>query len=114
MARLCGCRRVDESDEEALDEDNIEGPHGKMVPREGRYEIKYQGVYRVHQRVAETFRCGRVLLAGDAAHLNNPIGGFGMNAGIQDAGSLIPSYRESGAARRMTRFWISMCGSAAK
>jgi 3-(3-hydroxy-phenyl)propionate hydroxylase len=35
-----------------------------------------------HQRVAETFRKGRVLLAGDAAHVNNPIGGMGLNGGI--------------------------------
>jgi 3-(3-hydroxy-phenyl)propionate hydroxylase len=39
----------------------------------------------VHQRVAETFNKGRVLLAGDAAHVNNPIGGMGMNGGIHDA-----------------------------
>jgi 3-(3-hydroxy-phenyl)propionate hydroxylase len=41
-----------------------------------------------HQRVAETFRKGRVLLAGDAAHVNNPIGGMGLNGGIQDAVNL--------------------------
>jgi len=39
--------------------------------------------------VARTFRVGHVLLAGDAAHLNNPIGGFGMNAGLQDAANLV-------------------------
>ncbi|MEQ9126462.1 MAG: FAD-dependent monooxygenase, partial [Alphaproteobacteria bacterium] len=39
----------------------------------------------VHQRVVESFRKGRVLLAGDAAHVNNPIGGLGMNGGIHDA-----------------------------
>ena len=41
-----------------------------------------------HQRVAETFRKGRVLLAGDSAHINNPIGGMGLNGGIQDAANL--------------------------
>jgi 3-(3-hydroxy-phenyl)propionate hydroxylase len=85
---LYGCK-VDESDEDALSEENIERRLQYVVPRETTYEIKYKGIYRVHQRVAKTFRSGRVLLAGDAAHLNNPIGGFGMNAGIQDAGSLI-------------------------
>lgn len=40
------------------------------------------------QRVADTFRKGRVLLAGDAAHVNNPIGGMGLNGGIQDAANL--------------------------
>ena len=39
----------------------------------------------MHQRVASSFRSGRVLLAGDAAHLNNPLGGFGLNSGIHDA-----------------------------
>jgi 3-(3-hydroxy-phenyl)propionate hydroxylase len=39
----------------------------------------------VHQRVAKQFRVGRVFLAGDAAHINNPLGGMGMNGGIHDA-----------------------------
>jgi 3-(3-hydroxy-phenyl)propionate hydroxylase len=47
--------------------------------------LVYSGTYRVHQRVAATFRTGRVLLAGDAAHINNPLGGFGLNGGIHDA-----------------------------
>jgi 3-(3-hydroxy-phenyl)propionate hydroxylase len=42
----------------------------------------------VHQRVATTFREGRVLLAGDAAHVNSPIGAMGMNSGIHDAVNL--------------------------
>ena len=42
----------------------------------------------MHQRVAETFRVGRVLLAGDAAHVNSPIGAMGMNSGIHDAVNL--------------------------
>ncbi len=41
-------------------------------------------LYQVHQRVADQFRRGRVLLAGDAAHVNNPLGGMGMNFGIHD------------------------------
>lgn len=47
-------------------------------------------MYRVHQRVAKQFRLGRVILAGDAAHVNNPLGGFGLNSGIHDACNLYP------------------------
>jgi 3-(3-hydroxy-phenyl)propionate hydroxylase len=42
----------------------------------------------VHQRVAKQFRQGRVLLAGDAAHVNSPIGGMGLNSGVHDAFNL--------------------------
>jgi 3-(3-hydroxy-phenyl)propionate hydroxylase len=42
----------------------------------------------VHQRVAKTFRQGRAFLVGDAAHINNPLGGMGMNGGIHDAVNL--------------------------
>jgi 3-(3-hydroxy-phenyl)propionate hydroxylase len=48
----------------------------------------HRNLYVTHQRVAATFRLGRVLLAGDAAHVNNPIGGMGLNGGIQDAANL--------------------------
>ncbi len=48
----------------------------------------HRTIYRVHQRVAKQFQVGRVFLMGDAAHLNNPLGGFGMNSGIHDAFSL--------------------------
>lgn len=49
----------------------------------------HRTIYRVHQRVAKQFQVGRVFLVGDAAHLNNPLGGFGMNSGIHDAFNLI-------------------------
>ncbi|MFC9440906.1 FAD-dependent oxidoreductase [Nocardia sp. NPDC057030] len=49
------------------------------------WHIAHCSLYRVHQRVAGRFRHGRVLLAGDAAHLNNPLGGMGMNSGMHDA-----------------------------
>ena len=61
-----------------------------FAPRDVPYEVLYNSFYRVHQRVARNFRSGRVLLAGDAAHLNNPLGAFGLNSGIQDAANLIP------------------------
>jgi 3-(3-hydroxy-phenyl)propionate hydroxylase len=54
----------------------------------------HRTLYRVHQRVAKDFRAGRVLLVGDAAHLNNPLGGFGMNSGIHDAWNLTTKLRD--------------------
>lgn len=51
-------------------------------------ETRHRTIYRVHQRVAERYVDGRAALAGDAAHLNNPLGGFGMNSGIHDAWNL--------------------------
>lgn len=45
----------------------------------------HRTLYKVHQRVAQSFAQGRVMLIGDAAHLNNPLGGFGMNSGVHDA-----------------------------
>ncbi|MFD7432119.1 FAD-dependent oxidoreductase [Streptomyces sp. NPDC059818] len=50
-----------------------------------RWRVAHASLYRVHQRVAAGFRQGRVLLCGDAAHVNNPLGGMGMNSGIHDA-----------------------------
>ncbi|MDB5965103.1 MAG: hypothetical protein JWQ72_1603 [Polaromonas sp.] len=58
------------------------------APSATSYPIVHQSVYRVHQRVANHFKAGRVLLAGDSAHVNNPLGGFGLNSGIHDAMNL--------------------------
>jgi len=51
-------------------------------------ELSNVSPYRVHERCIDRFRVGRVLLAGDAAHLNPPSGGMGMNGGIHDAMNL--------------------------
>ncbi|MHB8286468.1 MAG: FAD-dependent oxidoreductase, partial [Caulobacteraceae bacterium] len=48
----------------------------------------HRTLYRVHQRVAKKYRHGRVILVGDSAHLNNPLGGFGMNSGVHDVWNL--------------------------
>ena len=60
----------------------------KLCPKDGPYEVAHATAYRVHQRVAKKYVMGRVFLAGDAAHLNNPLGGMGMNGGIHDAVNL--------------------------
>jgi 3-(3-hydroxy-phenyl)propionate hydroxylase len=70
--------------------ENVQAWLQHFVPNATPYEILYNSFYSVHQRVAASFRHGRVLLAGDAAHLNNPLGAFGLNSGIQDAANLIP------------------------
>jgi 3-(3-hydroxy-phenyl)propionate hydroxylase len=59
-----------------------------MAPHSEPYEIDHRTLYRVHQRVAKTYRRGRALIAGDAAHINNPLGGMGMNGGVHDAWDL--------------------------
>ena len=73
----------DESDEEILGsaEQRLQGVHRKSTP----YQTVHRTLYRVHQRVASAYRAGRVFLAGDAAHINNPLGGMGMNGGLHDA-----------------------------
>ena len=59
-----------------------------VIPGISNYEISHTTLYKVHQRVAKTFRLGRAFLIGDAAHINNPLGGMGMNGGIHDAVNL--------------------------
>ena len=72
-------------DDDLLADGHIDRLMRTFIPIRGSYEIFHRSIYRVHQRVAETFHHGRVLLAGDSAHLNNPLGGMGMNSGIHDA-----------------------------
>jgi 3-(3-hydroxy-phenyl)propionate hydroxylase len=71
-----------------LSDDNLQAMLQRVVPRPEPYQIAHRSIYHVHQRVAKSFRHSRVLLAGDAAHVNNPLGGMGMNGGIQDAFNL--------------------------
>lgn len=80
--------RKGESPEHAVSTKGLQERLHKFFPKQGDYEITYANVYGVNQRVAKTFRQGRVLLAGDAAHVNNPIGGMGMNGGIHDGFNL--------------------------
>jgi 2-polyprenyl-6-methoxyphenol hydroxylase-like FAD-dependent oxidoreductase len=59
-----------------------------LCPNPAEYDIVHATAYRVHQRVAEKYTMGRCFLAGDSAHLNNPLGGMGMNGGVHDAVNL--------------------------
>jgi 3-(3-hydroxy-phenyl)propionate hydroxylase len=76
--------RPEEKDEDVLADDSIQRRLNRIHPLRQAYEIRHRTLYPVHQRVAETYRKGRCFLAGDAAHLNNPLGGMGMNGGIHD------------------------------
>jgi 3-(3-hydroxy-phenyl)propionate hydroxylase len=76
---------AEESDELALSPEFAQKLMAQVVPGIERYEIAHTTLYRVHQRVAGAFRSGRAFLIGDAAHVNNPLGGMGMNGGIHDA-----------------------------
>jgi 3-(3-hydroxy-phenyl)propionate hydroxylase len=77
-----------ETDAEVLGEAGVQARLNKFFPAPLPYEIVHRNLYVTHQRVAASFRHGRVLLAGDAAHVNNPIGGMGLNGGIQDGVNL--------------------------
>lgn len=71
-----------------LSDDFVQNQMQKFFRRDEPYDIVHRNLYNVHQRVAKTFRQGRILLAGDSAHVNNSIGGMGLNGGIQDAMNL--------------------------
>jgi 3-(3-hydroxy-phenyl)propionate hydroxylase len=75
---------------------NVEQRLQAVFPTGQRYETVHTTAYRVHERVADRYVVGRVCLAGDAAHVNNPLGGMGMNGGIHDAFNL---------AGKLTQVW---------
>ena len=78
----------DASDERVQTREFAQSLMAGVVPGITNYEIDHITLYKVHQRVAKTFRQGRAFLVGDAAHINNPLGGMGMNGGIHDAVNL--------------------------
>jgi 3-(3-hydroxy-phenyl)propionate hydroxylase len=77
-----------ESDEQAVSDESVAERLGALLDGADP-QVVHRNLYRVHQRVAAQFRQRRVFLAGDAAHVNNPIGGLGLNCGIHDAMELV-------------------------
>lgn len=86
----------DEADDYVLSEEWVQDKFSECLPYAAPYEILHRNLYAVHQRVAETFHKGRVVLAGDSAHVNNPLGGMGMNGGIHDGLNI---------AEKLCRIW---------
>ena len=80
--------REGEKEEDALTDESLQARLHRFFPKSGDYELVHRNTWRVHQRVASNFRHGRVVLAGDAAHVNSPQGGMGMNSGIHDGVNL--------------------------
>jgi 3-(3-hydroxy-phenyl)propionate hydroxylase len=76
------------SDSDCLSDDYVAGQISGLDAGLGLDDLIHRNLYAVNQRVAANFRKGRVFLAGDSAHVNNPLGGLGMNSGIHDAMNL--------------------------
>jgi 2-polyprenyl-6-methoxyphenol hydroxylase-like FAD-dependent oxidoreductase len=99
---------ADESDELASSAEFAQSLMAAVVPGISNYEVAHLTLYKVHQRVAKTFQHGRAFLVGDAAHINNPLGGMGMNGGIHDAinltSRLIEVWRGTQADSELERY----------
>ena len=85
ITRVVSSLGPDATDEEVARPDFLQSRLVGLVPgRAAPYIVRDHYIYNVHQRVASRYRVGRILLAGDAAHINNPLGGLGLNCGIHD------------------------------
>lgn len=84
MWRVISADGSDASDEALLSDAAVQERLQYFWPKSEPYDVHYRGLYKFHQRVAGSFRTGRMFLAGDAAHVNNPMGGLGMNSGVHD------------------------------
>src|SRR4029078_8138518 len=79
---------IDDAEEALTRPEAMQARLKKFLAPDRYFTICGCNLYTVHQRVAKRFRGGRVLLAGDAAHVNSPIGGMGLNSGVHDAFNL--------------------------
>jgi len=77
-----------ETIEDALNPESIDRKLQAIAPSPAGHDVQEFRPYRIHMRIVDEYRSGRVLLAGDAAHVNSPSGGMGMNGGIHDAFNL--------------------------
>ena len=77
-----------ETDEDLKRPEALQAKLQSFLPTGKEFDIVGCNVYSVHQRVAQKFRIGRAILAGDSAHVNSPIGAMGMNSGVHDAFNL--------------------------
>lgn len=84
-----GLWRVTYGEDASLPEDGVKpriaDHYAALLPDDGPYQLEAFAPFRVHERSAASFRIGRVLLAGDAAHVCNPFGGLGLTSGLLDA-----------------------------
>ena len=99
--------RESESDEQALADASVIGRMQGLDRSCTLDDVVHRKIYNVHQRIAAQFRVGRIYLAGDASHLNNPIGGLGLNCGIHDAMELVDTLeaaRAGAGEERLDRY----------
>jgi len=100
--------REDMGLEEQMTADAINASLQEIVRRAEPYQVLESRPYRVHMRIVPNYRVGRVALAGDAAHVNSPSGGMGLNGGIHDAfelaASLIEIVRHAGSENLLDRY----------
>ncbi|MBC7781913.1 MAG: FAD-dependent monooxygenase [Proteobacteria bacterium] len=99
--------RESESDEEALADASVLSRMQRLDRSCRLDDVVHRKIYNVHQRIAAQFRVGRIYLAGDASHLNNPIGGLGLNCGIHDAMELVDTLeaaRDGADETRLDRY----------
>lgn len=74
----------DATAEDLLSSENVRRQFARVLPDYQGDDIDWVTLYEVHRKVADTMRMGNVYLVGDAAHVNNPMGGMGMNSGVHD------------------------------